>query len=144
MSVPQDQPELDVDEDEEERVKDGVDHRQAQSDVGWHGRAQSRQGLRVVRRPEPLLLRQSLHDLLSVSGVRRSGGDHRQLLRLHGASLSALVSLSRPAEERDGSQRENRRKGEEKTRLSRRARREKTQQVQLPAADPESEARDQR
>lgn len=43
VSVPQDQPELHVDEDEEEGVEDGVDHRQAQLHVSRNGGAQRRQ-----------------------------------------------------------------------------------------------------
>lgn len=74
VSVPQDQPELDVDEDEEEGVEDGVDHRQAQSDVGRHGRAQGRQRQELVHRRRVLLLHRGLHDLLFLAGGGGSGG----------------------------------------------------------------------
>lgn len=45
VSVPQDQPQLGVDEDEEEGVEGRVDHRQAQRDVGRQRRAHGGQGL---------------------------------------------------------------------------------------------------
>lgn len=85
VSVPQDQPELDVDEDEEEGVEDGVDHRQAQSDVWRHGRSQGRQRQGLVHRL--LLLHRGLHDLLSLAG----GG---------GSGAVGLSRLSHPAGER--------------------------------------------
>lgn len=61
VSVPQHQPQLHVDEGEEEGVEDGVDHRQAQGDVGGHGRAQ---GGQKRERGVLLPLRRGLHDSL--------------------------------------------------------------------------------
>lgn len=89
VPVPQDQPELDVDEDEEEGVEDGVHHRQAQSDVGGYSRAQGRRRHGLVHRRRLLLLQRGLHDLGAGSG----GGP----LPVFAAGLSRL---SRPAEER--------------------------------------------
>lgn len=79
VSVPQHQPQLHVDEDEEQRVEDGVDHRQAQSDVGRHRRAQSRQSEGPVHQRRLLLLRRGLHDLLS--GPGEDGAERRDLCR---------------------------------------------------------------
>jgi len=60
VSVAQHQPELRVDEDEEERVEDGVGHSQAQCDVGGHGRTQGWQ--RHVHRRRLLLPHRGLHE----------------------------------------------------------------------------------
>lgn len=88
VSVSQDQPELHVDEEEEEGVEDGIDHRQAQSDVWRHGRSQGRERHGPVHRL--LFLHRGLHNLLSLAG----GGES-------GAPLAAGLSrLSHPAEVR--------------------------------------------
>lgn len=100
VSVPQHQPELDVDEDEEDGVEDGVDHRQAQSDVGRHGRAQGRQRRELVHRRRLLLRHRGLHDLLFLAGG--SGGTSagarshtRQRRRWEGRKWGCHRGLSR-------------------------------------------------
>lgn len=72
VAVPQHQPELDVDEGEEEGVEDGIDHRQTQSDVRRHGRAQSRKRHGLVHQRRLLSYHRGLHDLLSPTW--RGGG----------------------------------------------------------------------
>lgn len=61
VSVPKHQPELDVDEDEEQGVEHGVDHRQAQGDVWRHGRAQGRQRHGLIHQRRLLPLHRCLH-----------------------------------------------------------------------------------
>lgn len=69
VPVAQHQPELDVDEDEEEGVEDGVHHRQAQGDVRRHGGAQGRQRNWFVHERGLLLLHHhGLHVPLSLAG----------------------------------------------------------------------------
>ncbi|KAG7230057.1 hypothetical protein INR49_009777 [Caranx melampygus] len=92
VSVPQHQPELHVDEDEEEGVEDGVDDRQAQGDVRRHGRAQSGERQGLVHRQRLLLLRHGLHDLLSLAGSRsRSGGEGGESLCRCSPPVSGLT-----------------------------------------------------
>lgn len=116
VSVPQDQPELHVDEDEEQGVEDGVHHGQAQSDVGGYGRTEGRQRHGLVHRRRLIFLHQGLHDLHSpAEGAERDGrggastGARRRSPALHSQPLSLLLAratalnvrrLSRPAMER--------------------------------------------
>lgn len=105
VSVPEDQPELDVDEDEEQRVEDGVDHRQAQSDVGRHGRAQGGQRHGPVHQRRLLLLRRGLHALPGPGGGRRGAeGPLPGVLR----RTRALGRLTLPAEQQREPQGSNR------------------------------------
>ena len=98
MSVPQDQPELHVDKDEEEGVEDGVGYSQAQSDVRRHGWAQCRQRQELVHRRWLLLRHRGRHGRLSLPGGRgeRSGGERRGLT----AGLSQLSHPGRGGESR--------------------------------------------
>lgn len=84
VAVPQHQPELDVDEDEEEGVEDGIDHRQAQSDVRRHGRAQGRKRHGLVHQRRLLSCHRGLHDLLSPTWKGGgSGAEGQVFLRSH-------------------------------------------------------------
>lgn len=143
VSVPQDQPELHVDEDEEEGVEDGVGYSQAQSDVRRHGWAQGRQRQKLVHRRWLLLRHRGRHGRLSLpGGGERSGGERRGLtagLSQHSHPGRGEV---RAAAKREGNWADN---GAVKKRAKGRAGGEKTANFLLPSRrQAEREAHDQR